>query len=90
MTTSRVAAPTWTHPVRLRIKRLTGTVANIHVKPKIKPVSAMIDPTPLPNASPGSPIQAAMTETTASGMVVPSEIIVAPITMRGSPVRRAS
>ena len=69
--TSSVADPTCTQPVRLRIKRFTGTTARMHVKPKIKPVSAIIDPTPLPRARPGLPIKAAITETNASGVVVP-------------------
>ena len=59
------------------------------VRPKIRPVSQMIDPTPLPRARPEFPIQAAMTETKASGVVVPRETMVAPITILGIPVRRA-
>jgi hypothetical protein len=68
------------------MNRLTGTTAKIHVRPKIRPVSAMIDPTPLPKARPGFPMKAAITETTASGVVVPREITVAPMTIFGRPV----
>jgi len=89
-TTRSVAAPTCTQPVRLRIYRLTGTVAKRHVNPKIRPVSAIMEPTPFPSARPGSPIHAAMTETTASGVVVPRETIVAPMTILGMPVLRES
>jgi hypothetical protein len=81
MMTSSVAAPTCTQPVRFRIKRFTGTRVNRQVKPNISPVSAIMDPTPLPRARPGFPIQAAITETTASGMVVPKETMVAPMTI---------
>jgi len=57
----------------------TGTVVKRHVSPKIRPVFAIIDPMPLPRARPGLPNQAAITETKASGIVVPSEMIVAPL-----------
>jgi hypothetical protein len=51
---------------------------SIEQTPKIKPVSAMIDPTALPSANPGRPVHAARTDTAHSGLVVPSETIVAP------------
>jgi hypothetical protein len=57
----------------------TGTVVRRHISPKIRLVSAIMEPTPLPRARPGLPNQAAITETKASGIVVPSEIIVAPL-----------
>jgi hypothetical protein len=41
----------------------------------------------LPRASPGSPDQAAMTDTAHSGLVVPSETIVAPTMILEMPIR---
>ena len=48
-------------------------------KPKINPVSHIIEPTPLPNAKPLSPRKAAVTEVNISGAVVPNETTVAPM-----------
>jgi hypothetical protein len=59
-------------------KRSAGRTAIRQPIPKIKPVSAMIDPTALPSARPGSPPHAAITETAHSGLVVPSDTTVAP------------
>jgi len=88
--TSSVATPTCTQPVLLRIKRLTGMGARMQARPRISPVSAIMEPTPFPRARPGFPIHAAITDTNASGIVVPREIMVAPITILGRPVRCAS
>ena len=61
----------------------------MHVKPRINPVLQMTEPTPLPKANPGLPVQADSTETKTSGIVVPRERIVAPMTISESAVRRA-
>jgi len=50
----------------------------------------MMEPTPLPRARPALPMNAAMTETTASGVVVPRETIVAPIISLDRPVLLAN
>ena len=55
----------------------------IQAKPRINPVSQMIEPTALPRARPGLPSIAAKTETAASGEVVPRLTIVAPTTAFG-------
>ena len=58
----------------------------VHANPKIKPVSQIIDPTAFPRARSGAPWNAASTETTASGKVVPIDTIVAPTITLGIPV----
>ena len=89
MTTKRVAAPTCIQPVRFRMNLRTGILASRHISPKMSAVSQIMEPTPLPRARPEWPLQAASTETTVSGTVVPREIMVAPMTILGRRVRRA-
>ena len=59
-------------------------------RPRISPVSAMIDPTALPSARPGAPCNAANTLTDASGRVVPMLTMVAPISIVETPQRMDS
>ena len=54
-------------------------------RPKISPVSQMMDPTAFPRAIPGLPCKEAKTETTISGNVVPRLIMVAPMMTLGMP-----
>lgn len=58
--------------------------------PKMRAVSAMMDPTALPSARPALPLQAAITDTAHSGLVVPRDTIVASIITLGRPSLRAS
>jgi len=88
-TTSKTAEPSCHMPVRFRIHLSIGGAAMTAVNPNIKPVSAIIEPTPFPSARPGVPMNAAITDTKASGAVVPRLSIVAPITIFGSLVFKA-
>ena len=70
--------------------RSTGTRPINIASPRIRPVSAMMEPTELPSASPGTPRTAASTLTAASGRVVPTLTTVAPMSIFGTPRRRDS
>lgn len=84
---TRISSPT------LKNWRLTDLVTKLWCKgmgpitvarPKMSPVSQMIEPIALPSAMAGFPCQAERTETTISGKVVPRLTIVAPIIILGT------
>lgn len=60
---SSPALPTWIQLYRFTTPFSVGTTPMIAARPSISPVSAMIDPTALPSAMPGSPRAGAITVT---------------------------
>ena len=67
----------------MKSDRSTRTGMMIATSPMIRPMLQMHDPTALPSAMPESPIDAAVTDTTSSGVVVARLTSVPPMTKRG-------
>ena len=61
----------------------TSMLFNVAASPRMRPMLQMQEPTALPKASPAFPREAAMIETTSSGVVVARLTMVEPITTRG-------
>ncbi len=55
------------------------------VVPKISPILAIFEPSAFPNAMPGLPSKAAITETSISGALVPKPTITIPMSKVGIP-----
>ena len=83
-TTSNTPAANCINPWRLTILGDKGKGEIKVASPRIRPVSQMTEPTAFPSAMSGSPATAAVTETAASGNVVPKLTIVAPMNIFGT------
>ena len=74
---------------RRRKPAVVATGQTIAVSPRMRPMLAMLEPTTLPNARSDEPRSAAARVPASSGLEVPKETTVSPITTGVMPSRRA-